>query len=292
MSCYYIWQDVYDPCTHTFFPGAQLINQYCAASGEATYDWTLQSDSCTYEKKIEVTGTDCSDCIGNSPFPGTPPGIPSGCICGGSSTSAQSSSSSSSCVADCTISWSTSQTGGASWNTSSNSVQINFQDSANCGGSNSSVQSGTAIGTVCGPANLSFNFLGHVETQNSGFETISVKVDGNEIYAGTSPNNNGGCTMTFVSGTAQISLGAGTHTITVDSSTVDGQYHVGAFWNVGVTCMPTGGGGGQGGGAGGGAGGGGGGLQPGGPIIDPVPPGGGQPPAGEGGNVEGAYVCP
>lgn len=117
------------------------------------------------------------------------------------------------------------------------SLRISFEDSANCGGPNPNTQFGTASRRVClcAPTRLAVNMLGLVERQDTGYEQAEVRVNGVPVAAGGSVGEGLGCQMTAVSAGGLIDLPPGDHLIELFSSTIDPQYHVGAYWEFNLT---------------------------------------------------------
>ena len=112
-------------------------------------------------------------------------------------------------------------------------LQIDFDDSANCGGPNSNAQEGTATSTfnLSGTGQLRIHATGNVERQNSGFDWLNVFVDDVEVLAVDSFDEGLGCQMAQRECCNLVNLSAGNHTIRVFSTTGDELYHVGGFWN-------------------------------------------------------------
>jgi hypothetical protein len=128
--------------------------------------------------------------------------------------------------------WAKTASNRASWAGDDWTLRINFHDSQNCGGSNPSTQSGTATRQVslAVPRTLSISMSGVVETQNGGYEQAEARVDGSLVASGGSFEEGGGCTMKAASAGGSILLQPGDHVIELSASTVDGLYHVGAYW--------------------------------------------------------------
>ena len=142
------------------------------------------------------------------------------------------------------ITWSTTQSGVSSggWVISDNGngagtrLRFNLERSSNCGGSNSSTQSGTATATIIPGPNydMSVALAGRGEAQDPGYEAITLSVSGPEIsgviYTAAASGGGQGC------GTAPVTitqnqpgpfyLPAGTtNTLTVDFTTRDSLFH-------------------------------------------------------------------
>ena len=147
-------------------------------------------------------------------------------------------------MATVNINWATSQSGVTSggWVISDNGngagtrIRFNLERSSNCGGSNSSTQSGTATATIIPGPNydMSVALAGRGEAQDPGFEAITLSVSGPEIsgviYTAAAAGGGQGC------GTAPVNitqnqpgpfyLPAGTtNTLTASFTTRDSLYH-------------------------------------------------------------------
>jgi hypothetical protein len=130
--------------------------------------------------------------------------------------------------------------GGASWSGDGWSVRIDFEDSANCGGSNFETQYGFASRRVClsAPKRLTVHMTGNVERQDFGFDYGETRVNGALVASGGSVGEGLGCAMTIVNADGSIDLPAGDHLIELYSSTNDPLYHVGAYWQFDFTWEP------------------------------------------------------
>lgn len=117
-------------------------------------------------------------------------------------------------------------------------LKISWEDSADCGGLNSNIQSGTATVTITSSETepIYVNWRGMAERQDSGFENMSVTIDGNLIGEATSPGGNAGCAMgeiistNYYNDTDGYTLTPGEHTISITTTTKDGRYHVDAYY--------------------------------------------------------------
>ena len=142
------------------------------------------------------------------------------------------------------ITWNTTQSGVSSggWVISDNGngagtrLRFNLERSSNCGGSNSSTQSGTATATIIPGPNydMSVALAGRGEAQDPGFEAITLSVSGPEIsgviYTAAASGGSQGCATAPVTITQNqpgpFYLPAGTtNTLTVDFTTRDSLYH-------------------------------------------------------------------
>ena len=115
-------------------------------------------------------------------------------------------------------------------------VRFNVEDSENCGASNSVIQSGTATATITTPSDylLLLDITGNAELENTGFEVMSVTLDGTEVVSATSNNLNQGCEMgppqvTFATDPPFL-LTEGTHTFEITFTTGDDLFHLDAFY--------------------------------------------------------------
>lgn len=118
-------------------------------------------------------------------------------------------------------------------------VRFEVEDSSDCGGSNASVQSGKARGTIniTGQSRLlSIGIEGIGELEDTGFEATVVLIDGTPVMDAQSRGGGQGCTMGPVRVDAIVPgpylLEPGTHEILVDFSTGDPLFHVGVFSEV------------------------------------------------------------
>jgi hypothetical protein len=124
--------------------------------------------------------------------------------------------------------------GGGIFSSAVGLLQFNFADSANCGGTNPSVQKGTACTVVDGEAGGKvISVSGNIEHQTAGFDCITVKIDGITVINICSNGDGAGCSMESRSGSAPIPAGPG-HVIDITISTVDGLFHKGAFWQASI----------------------------------------------------------
>lgn len=108
------------------------------------------------------------------------------------------------------------------------SIDFKFEDASICGGSNSNVQSGNL--SCCfflnETAEIEIEVFGNVETQDSGYDTSTLSINGAMATIG-SFNEGGGCGMKQTSDKKTLTLLAGVHTYTLTTSTNDPLYHVG-----------------------------------------------------------------
>ena len=152
------------------------------------------------------------------------------------------------------ISWATTQEGieplcqggVGGWYVASNGLQIRYviQDSENCGGCNSNIQSGTATATIntgLSSYYFSYNLTGIGEFQDTGYEQMVLSINGgsyvNELLVfATSQDRDLGCTefgpvIQNILVPPPILLAADTeYTFNLDFSTNDALFHVDCYY--------------------------------------------------------------
>ena len=149
------------------------------------------------------------------------------------------------------LSWSTSQNnvisgipGGWVIENDGRSIRFVIQNSFNCGGPNNSVQSGNAVVTiVTGTQGYKFNPIlsGLGEAQDSGFENMTLNLNGTDILRSTSAGGKLECSANIP--VIQTALVAPpytlqpntTNTFTLSFTTQDNFYHVNAFYLLNLT---------------------------------------------------------
>ncbi|MED5426303.1 MAG: hypothetical protein VX586_00395 [Candidatus Neomarinimicrobiota bacterium] len=123
-------------------------------------------------------------------------------------------------------------------NSISQSLQFKVEDSANCGGNNSKTQNGTAIANIqvtgSEPITLELEFSGIGEAESAGYDLIKFELDGVVIGDGHAPGGGLGCASdsVAVNPASPKSLDPGPHTLIIDFTTNDGQYHVDAYYEI------------------------------------------------------------
>ena len=123
-------------------------------------------------------------------------------------------------------------------NSISQSLQFKVEDSANCGGNNSDTQNGTAIANIqvtgSEPITLELEFSGIGEAESAGYDLIKFELDGVVIGDGHAPGGGLGCASdsVAVNPASPKSLDPGPHTLIIDFTTNDGQYHVDAYYEI------------------------------------------------------------
>jgi hypothetical protein len=146
------------------------------------------------------------------------------------------------------VNWTTSQVGvGApfGWNISNsgNTIRFDVQDSANCGGPNGNVQNGVATAVLSAQArfNMTVSLTGLGESQDPGFENMSLRFNGAEIIRATSPGGQQGCAVgrpvnqTIVVPGPYFLAKNSTNSFQLNFSTTDSLFHVGCFYQCNLT---------------------------------------------------------
>lgn len=125
--------------------------------------------------------------------------------------------------------------GGATWHTiDTYHIRIDWEDSTNCGGSNSDIQTGDAELTYISPVaqTITVELSARIETQNAGFDGITLFLNGDEVYSHYSTEEGGSCAMEDFSDEISIDLVEGANVFRVEFDSVDPLYHVGGFWDL------------------------------------------------------------
>lgn len=79
---------------------------------------------------------------------------------------------------------------------------------------------------------------GFVERQDTGYEQAETRVNGVVVASGASVGEQLGCAMAPAFAVGSIDLPPGEHLIELFASTIDGMFHVGAFWNFNLSWEP------------------------------------------------------
>lgn len=133
-----------------------------------------------------------------------------------------------------------STTSGATATGVGGTIRIAFQDSANCGGSNSSVQTGGANQYVLVPpggATLNIRIQTHGEMQSSDYDKGQVKVDGEVVAELASVGQGLLCQMETKLEDFTYELTEGSHYVELFATTGDGQYHQNAYVEFTITGL-------------------------------------------------------
>lgn len=137
--------------------------------------------------------------------------------------------------------WTFHATGGASWTTlGPYHIHIEWEDSQNCGGTNSDIQTGDAEITIISdePQTVTVALTARIETQNAGFDGITLFVNGDEAYTHFSTEEGGSCAMEEFEDEIEIDLVEGANVIRVEFTTVDPLYHTDGFWDLDFLIPP------------------------------------------------------
>ena len=132
----------------------------------------------------------------------------------------------------------TDQTEGENW--LSQSLQFRVEDSENCGGGNPNTQVGKAVANIQiegdSPVTLNIDFSGYGEAQSAGYDLIKFSLNGEVIGDGQAPGGGLGCESApvTVNPSEPKSLVPGPHTLVIEFTTNDGQYHVDAYYEIEV----------------------------------------------------------
>ena len=125
----------------------------------------------------------------------------------------------------------------------SQSLQFKVENSANCveSGGNPNTQEGTATANInitgSKAVTLDIDFSGVGEAQSAGYDLIEFSLNGEVIGDGQAPGGGLGCQAdsVVVNPAAQQILNPGSHTLVIDFTTNDGQYHVNAYYEIKLT---------------------------------------------------------
>lgn len=134
------------------------------------------------------------------------------------------------------------------WEITNTNLRIKYYvtDSQNCGGTCNSTQAGTATATITvggSNVNMGLSFTGIGELEQPNFELITFTLDGTQVANARAAGGGLGCQMgpvvqTFTTAPPYF-LAAGTsHTLFINFTTNDGQFHVGSFYEVDVSFTP------------------------------------------------------
>ena len=119
-------------------------------------------------------------------------------------------------------------------------IRYDVEDSTNCGGSCSDTQSGTATATITvGSVGvyLGLDFEGIGERQDDQYEMITFELDGTQVADAHAPGGGLQCAMgpvvkNYDTSPPYFLAANSTHTLVIDFSTNDSQFHVGAYYEV------------------------------------------------------------
>lgn len=121
-------------------------------------------------------------------------------------------------------------------------LRLDWEDDSNCAGFNPNTQraSATAIITVPVDTIMTVDWSGLGETQATGFELMSLSVDGVLVGSAHAPGGGQSCApmgpvVSNPPPPQQVLLSAGQHTLFIDATTNDALYHFGAFYQFGLS---------------------------------------------------------
>jgi hypothetical protein len=134
---------------------------------------------------------------------------------------------------------------GALWTVNSDNLtlKVTWENSSDCGGNNSNIQSATATinmtTTKTQKVGLSWSGVGELEAP--GYENMEVYIDGNLIGKAQAAGGDKGCAMGPVVSVNNYpngyTLPAGNHTISINATTKDRFYHTGAYYQFRFTLV-------------------------------------------------------
>ena len=125
----------------------------------------------------------------------------------------------------------------------SQSLQFRVEDSQNCDGENPNTQMGTATANIQiegdSHVTLDIDFSGYGEAQSAGYDLIKFSLNGEVIGDGQAPGGGLGCESApvTVNPSEPKVLEPGPHTLVIDFTTNDGQYHVDAYYEITITLI-------------------------------------------------------
>ena len=120
----------------------------------------------------------------------------------------------------------------------SQTLQFRVEDSENCEGPNPNTQTGTATANIQiegdSPVTLDIDFSGYGEAQSAGYDLIKFSLNGEVIGDGQAPGGGLGCeSAPVIVNAAELQiLEPGPHTLVIEFTTNDAQYHVDAYYAI------------------------------------------------------------
>jgi hypothetical protein len=135
---------------------------------------------------------------------------------------------------------------GALWSVESDNLtlKVSWENSSGCpGGSNPNTQSATASinMSTSKPQKISLEWVGIGELEAPNFEKMEVYINGNFIGSAQAAGGNQDCAMGPVTSVnnypSGYSLPAGNHVISINATTNDGAYHIGAYYQFSFTLL-------------------------------------------------------
>lgn len=131
-----------------------------------------------------------------------------------------------------------------------NRIRFDIEDSENCGGYNSNTQTGTATATITVGASdmlLDMSISGIAEEQDTGYENLSIYLNGVRVASATSPGTKGAL---YPDGTCEMGpavitydvtppyplAASSVNTLSIEMDTHDNLYHVSSYYQVDFSC--------------------------------------------------------
>lgn len=113
-------------------------------------------------------------------------------------------------------------------------IRIDWEDSTDCGGLNFHRQTGSAEFLYESPSDqtVEVTFTGRIETQDPGFDGVTLSLNDEEVYNHFSTEAGGECDMEDFEESIDLDFKKGLNLIRVDFDSVDNRFHVGGFWEV------------------------------------------------------------
>lgn len=127
-------------------------------------------------------------------------------------------------------------------------LRLDWEHDSNCGTPyNPYTQSGTATATIIVPEGLSTDMTvvwdGIGEEQDTGFDVMSLNVDGTLVARANAPGGGLGCSFGPIVSTPAspqvLTLAEGEHTLSITASTNDSLYHVGCWYQFDLSFDPA-----------------------------------------------------
>lgn len=123
-------------------------------------------------------------------------------------------------------------------------MEINFEDSVSCGGTNSSLQQGVAVGRVLESGVLYMTVSGNVERHDGNRDLLDISVNGRLLVSAASVGEQQGCVMGPAEVTYHYNSDAGHYVeagdqIRVETSTAGAAYHNNAYYTVCFDLQPA-----------------------------------------------------
>ncbi len=121
-------------------------------------------------------------------------------------------------------------------------LRLDWEDDNNCAGFNPNTQRATATAAIVVPVDtiMTVTWSGVGETEAPNFELMSLSVDGMLVGEAHAPGGGQGCgpmgpVVSDPPPPQQVMLTPGEHTLTITATTNDPLYHVGAWYQFGLT---------------------------------------------------------